>query len=123
MVAQNETSSALSQKLVTVLKRRYTVLFSRSKQFMTKAIFAFKPAIFIQCLAKSIIAKEILDTTLKQTLALKRGRFTSYIELSGQQQSPLDLQTLATSTWARSLVCCEWPGQMSLHGGPPTTRW
>lgn len=79
MVAQNKISSALSQRLMTVLKRRCIVVLSRRKQFITKAIFTFKYTILIPCFAKLIIAKEILDTTPKETLALKRGHFTSYV--------------------------------------------
>lgn len=71
MVAQRKISLALSQRLLTVLKRRYIAFLRRRKQFMTKVTFTFKYAILIPCLATSVIAKEILDTNPKETLALK----------------------------------------------------
>jgi len=56
MVAQNKISSALSQRLLTVLKRRYIVFLSRRKQFTAKVIFTFKHTTLIPHFAKLIIA-------------------------------------------------------------------
>lgn len=68
MVAQNEISSALSQTLDNTEKKIHSV-FKQKQTVHNKSNLYFQIHYFDT--AKSIIAKEILDATPKQTLALK----------------------------------------------------